>query len=180
MWRKVVDNGQQLGAISWGHEVLKYVMGEIMPTGDFAEGPKTWFDVDTVYMPVNVHQKHWVIAAIDLVGRQISIYDSSIASTTDSFMVEHLRCVSELLPSLLKEVGFYAHRSELYDSGVAFKTARVHDGVPQQHTSRGDCGVFICKYVEYLSMQREFDFGPADGIRLRRNMALSLWADQLV
>lgn len=60
--------------------------------------------------------------------------------------------------------------------GEAFDLSEWTDidvDVPQQNNS-SDCGVFVCKFIEYVSQDREFNFTCADMPRFRREIAVEL------
>ncbi|BBN67525.1 hypothetical protein Prudu_102S002200 [Prunus dulcis] len=87
-----------------------------------------WKNVYKVYAPFMLTKyKHWVAVMIDLVLCEIKVYDSKVSLIPDDIVKEELAPLSITLPNLLNTI---------------FST-----------NSRGDCGMFVLKYIELFSAQ---------------------------
>ena len=51
--------------------------------------------------------------------------------------------------------------------------------IPYQ-TNSYDCGVFICKYAEYISTDKPFDFTQKDMIHFRKKIQLSILFEKII
>ena len=134
-------------------------------------------------MPINVDKKHWLAAKIDIVKRHIDLYDSSRASTQDWYQFNNIECLSVLFSYLLEVGGLYKERPDLTNNGTlvldAFTISRVDAADCPQQTVSGDCGVFMLKFIEYLSSNRTLDFTQADIPLIRLKYAVDVFHDQL-
>ena len=132
-------------------------------------------------MPINVDKKHWLAAKIDIVKRHIDLYNSSRASTQDWYQFNNIECLSVLFPYLLKVCGVYKKRPDLTNNGTlvldAFTISRVDAADCPQQTVSGDCGVFMLKFIEYLSSDRTLDFTQADIPLIRLKYIVDVFHD---
>ena len=140
---------------------------------------RAWWTVDEVYVPICISSSHWVACAIHFHRRTITVYDSCPSAHSEQHLVEVMQPMSELLPYLLDDAGFYNIRTDLKFSKEAFTVVRPTDGIPLQQIS-GDCGVFTCMYIYYLGLNRPLDFSFLDGPFFRMRMAVELWTGHLL
>ena len=108
-----------------------------------------------MYLPINVEDRHWIAAHVNIVTRHITLYYSSREATQDWFHFNNCECLTVLFPYLLKVGSFYNHRLELtYNRTPIFDAVTIsHIDVKQylQQSKSGDCGIFMLKCIEYLS-----------------------------
>ena len=69
----------------------------------------TWFDVDTVLIPVNLTaMEHWVLVKLDLTDWTIEVYDSLQHEGPHNQMVRSaLECLSAFIPLLAGRAGLF-------------------------------------------------------------------------
>ena len=106
--------------------------------------------------------------------RQILIYDSSIKGFADGVIENHVLPLAMLLPRYLDACRLYEQRQITPDL-TPFHVIRLKDGVPQQTVNSGDCGVYVCMFIEFLMCCHPLDFGPEHGSFFRTKMAIDLW-----
>lgn len=114
------------------------------------------FAVDLIMIPIHLGM-HWCLAVIDMRAKTVTYYDSLLGDnhqcTTalrDYIAAEHL--AKKKTPLDLKE----------------WKCV-IRKDLPEQ-LNGCDCGVFTCKYAEYISQDKSFDFDQSDMPYFRRRM----------
>ncbi|XP_050369160.1 uncharacterized protein LOC126787285 isoform X2 [Argentina anserina] len=154
----------------WDSDILDY------PLGKSPQFTRQWSEVDYLYIPVNISDQHWVAVRVDLMRRKFTIYDSMQSASRDEFICDLLNPLATMFPSLLIQSGFYEMRPELSPLNTPFQVVRQAESIPQQSES-GDCGVFMLKFVEYLSSgQQLICFKDKDIPAFRERMAFRLFA----
>ena len=115
-----------------------------------------------MYLPINVEDRHWIAAHVNIVTRHVTLYDSSRAATQDWFHFNNCECLTVLFPYLLKVGGFYNHRLELTYNGTpilnAFTISHIDVKQYPQQSISGDCGIFMLNCIKFLSSDRTIDF----------------------
>lgn len=124
------------------------------------------FAMDMVLVPVHLGM-HWCLAAIDFNKRCITYYDSLKGSN----------------PQCLTALRAYLNDESLDKKKMPFdlsewKLAAPKD-IPEQ-LNGCDCGVFACKYAEYLSRGAKFDFDQRDIPYFRRRMVYEILSKNLL
>ena len=104
-------------------------------------------------MPINVVSNHWFLAVLDLKTWKVIVYDSRTRSNYFNLYKQdgQFKSMGESILSELDSISYWAHfPSGHRPSVVEFVEA---DNPPQQQlkTSRGDCGVFVCMFMEMLA-----------------------------
>lgn len=124
------------------------------------------FAMDLVLVPVHLGM-HWCLAAIDFQKKCISYYDSLKGSNN--------QCLSALRAYLNEES---MDKKKLPFDLNGWKTASPKD-IPEQ-LNGCDCGVFACKYAEYLSRKATFDFDQRHMPYFRRRMVYEILSKKLL
>uniref|UniRef100_A0A1J3J155 Sentrin-specific protease 5 n=1 Tax=Noccaea caerulescens TaxID=107243 RepID=A0A1J3J155_NOCCA len=113
------------------------------PTG------KRWgYDVDDLYIPLNINMKHWVALHVSIPNRHITIYDSLPTYVNDATMGLLVEPYAVMMPHLMNAACLEE------DKPKYFTTKYTHDRpskVPHQRGD-GDCGVFVLKFIECLAL----------------------------
>ena len=131
---------------------------------------KTWvgkklFSHDLLLVPV--HQNlHWCMAVVDLRVRSITYYDSKGGSN----------------PKFLQKMRHYltfTECSSLKRPPEGMLNLVVPKNIPQQENN-SDCGVFACKFAEYVSRDAAFTFSQADMPYYRQRMVYELCKKKLI
>ncbi|XP_015752182.1 PREDICTED: sentrin-specific protease 1-like [Acropora digitifera] len=124
------------------------------------------FAMDMVLVPVHLGM-HWCLAAIDFNKRCITYYDSLKGSNA--------QCLTALRAYLNDES--LDKKKKPFDLSE-WKLAAPKD-IPEQ-LNGCDCGVFACKYAEYLSRGAKFDFDQRDIPYFRRRMVYEILSKNLL
>ncbi|KAF3455787.1 hypothetical protein FNV43_RR00429 [Rhamnella rubrinervis] len=83
---------------------------------------------DKVLMSLNIEDRHWVLANINLVKRQIYLYDSTLSKSTYRNQFKPLWI---MLPYILKQANFFAERSNIKSTMIQFSHSYV-ENFPKQ------------------------------------------------
>lgn len=114
------------------------------------------FAMDVIMVPIHLGM-HWCLAAIDIRAKTITYYDSLLG--------ENQQCVKALRD--------YINAEHIAKKGGPLDLAEwkcvIEKDIPEQ-LNGCDCGVFTCKYAEYLSQDKSFDFDQSDMPYFRRRM----------
>lgn len=102
------------------------------------------FSFNLILIPIHLGM-HWTLASIDMLNKEINYYDSMNGNNQE--------CVKLLLIYLRDELE--DKKKEVLDT-ENWKTTIVK-GIPQQMNG-SDCGMFTCKYADYLSRGKSFTF----------------------
>ena len=139
------------------------------------DGVKRWLkrakhdirQLDMVLVPVNLSGLHWVLAAIDIRGKQFLYFDSLYGSDKKGV----LRTLRDWLKDEVKD----KHGKEIMEEMMidTWKKVINPDYVPQQ-TDTGSCGVFTLYIAEYLERGRRPDFTQKTIRTLRQRTTLFL------
>lgn len=139
------------------------------------DGVKRWLkrakhdirQLDLVLIPVNLSGLHWVLAAVDIRGRQFLYFDSLYESDKKG--------VLRTLRDWLKDEVEDKHGKEVMEEMRIDTWKRVinPDYVPQQ-TDTGSCGIFTLYIAEYLERGRRPDFTQKTIRTLRQRTTLFL------
>ena len=104
-----------------------------------------------------VKTDHWSLVLIDMQLQSIKYYDS--------MRKKFKRCLDAL--------ELYISKEHLDKKGTALDTSRwskeTVKGIPMQKNGF-DCGVFVCKYAEFLSRRAELSFCREDMVHFRSRM----------
>ena len=101
---------------------------------------------------INVPNAHWFLAQIDLVSWKVTIYDS--AKYCDYFRTfkeeETFHKFGQKLLRLLDTIFYWDHLPSTPRRTDVMEFVEAVD-VPQQTGGLGDCGVFVCMFLEMLA-----------------------------
>lgn len=126
------------------------------------------FGFDLILVPIHLGL-HWTLAVIDFECREIRYYDSMNGNNGE--------CLKALRNYLTEE-----HKDK--KSGVAFDLSEwnfLHNKNLPQQMNGSDCGMFACKYAEYLSRGRTtFNFNQSHMPYFRRRMVWEILNTKLM
>ncbi|KAL4584718.1 hypothetical protein LXL04_009326 [Taraxacum kok-saghyz] len=112
---------------------------------------RPWKDVDRVFIPINITRSHWILAEFSLQTMKVRVFDSGLWTRSLKKLVSDgtIGRFQEDLVGLLDGIDYWA------SAGVGRKnpkhlTFENVEGLPQQSGKLGDCGVFLCMYLEQL------------------------------
>jgi len=124
------------------------------------------FSYAIVLVPVHLGM-HWCLATIDNQRRHITYYDSMGG--------QNIGCLRSL-EDYIKEEHRIKKGQELDFS--AWKSS-IANKIPQQMNG-SDCGMFTCKFAEYLSRRAQFTFSQSDMPYFRKRMIYEIVNDNLI
>eukprot|EP00188_Purpureofilum_apyrenoidigerum_P005485 Plantae.Rhodophyta-Purpureofilum_apyrenoidigerum.ctg7175.p1 GENE.Plantae.Rhodophyta-Purpureofilum_apyrenoidigerum.ctg7175~~Plantae.Rhodophyta-Purpureofilum_apyrenoidigerum.ctg7175.p1 ORF type:complete len:646 (+),score=113.60 Plantae.Rhodophyta-Purpureofilum_apyrenoidigerum.ctg7175:535-2472(+) len=124
------------------------------------------FSKDVLVFPINLSNTHWTCAVIDMRSRQLSYYDS-LGGQNEK--------VLRNLGKWLEDESQDKKKTKLSLEEEGWSYDCPGHKVPQQENC-DDCGVFACKFADYASCDRPFDFSARHMNYFRRRMAAELLA----
>lgn len=124
------------------------------------------FSIQIALMPINLNNSHWVLAVLRPNEKTIGLYDSMGGRNEEACTV--LRNFA----------------NEVTGHDWSFVTVSASDGIqvitlPRQHNGC-DCGVFVCKAAEAISLGAPLFFSQSDMPHVRRRIVLELLNSHLV
>ncbi|XP_062893099.1 sentrin-specific protease 1 [Mobula hypostoma] len=126
------------------------------------------FAMDVLLIPVHLGV-HWCLAVVDFRKKNIFYYDSMGGSNDEA---------CRLLLRYLKEESLDKRKVEFDVSGWVLGSKRSQD-IPQQMNG-SDCGMFTCKYADYISRDRPIRFSQKDMPFFRQLMAWEIIHQKLL
>ncbi|KAG7401358.1 hypothetical protein PHYBOEH_001774 [Phytophthora boehmeriae] len=120
------------------------------------------FSMDKIFMPVNVGNMHWCMAAIFMTEKRIQYFDSMGGAGT--------ACLNVLL-RYLRDESEHKKKQKFDDEG--WELVSTTPDTPSQ-TNGSDCGVFSCMFADYLSQGLPLSFKQKDIPFHRHRMVLHI------
>jgi sentrin-specific protease 1 len=119
-------------------------------------------DMDMVFVPIHVNGNHWCMACINFTRQRFEYYDSLGGRNTE--------CLHNLRQYVIDEAKLYSHADIDLSQWVFYMPGTQ---VPQQNNG-SDCGVFACKFADYLCDNIQLVFTQADMPYFRKRMVLEI------
>ncbi|XP_062462573.1 sentrin-specific protease 2 isoform X1 [Pezoporus occidentalis] len=126
------------------------------------------FKRDLILVPIHL-RVHWALAVIDVRKKAIKYFDST-AQRGDK--------ICETLFRYLQEESQEKRNLELMFSEWTLHSMESHE-IPQQ-LNGSDCGVFMCKYADYISRDKPITFTQNDMPYFRKKMVWEIIHQQLL
>jgi len=183
-----------LQGLNWlNDEVINFYMGMIVKRSEGPDFPKVFafstffypklidgghasvkrwskkvdlFSCSMVFIPVHLGM-HWCLAVVDMEMKEIKYYDSMGGNNS--------RCLSAVLKYLNEE--HKVKKGSPLDLDE-WETTLMKD-IPQQMNG-SDCGMFACKFSEYLSRRKRISFTQANMPLFRRRMIYEIVKNNLL
>nr|KAJ0191717.1 hypothetical protein LSAT_V11C800398120 [Lactuca sativa] len=141
-----------------------------------------WWDVDTVLLPIHSSPNHWLFGELRLESMEVHIYDSLGRGAYEKFKYEGIFSKFE------RRVANYLDKNKYW---VRRNIPRIplnmqfiyEENVPQQSSHLGDCGVFLCMFMEQLVSGQPIRvlIDPKNAaLEFRLRMAKIIWGSSLV
>ncbi|KAM4797057.1 sentrin-specific protease 1 [Rhinophrynus dorsalis] len=104
------------------------------------------FSVDILLVPIHLGV-HWCLAVIDFRKKSITYFDSmgGLNNEACKILLQYLKQES------LDKKGIH------FDSNVWLMTSKKSEEIPQQMNG-SDCGMFACKYADYITKEKSITF----------------------
>ncbi|KAF4369303.1 hypothetical protein G4B88_009686 [Cannabis sativa] len=143
LYEKFVEKNNDMSVLSLSHNVAQYIQGGKILCAT------PWHLVDHVVMPINVKlQDHWNCGHLNIVDRQIYLYNSLRSGRYMTAAKEACKPFSVILPYYFSMLYFKGLRNEAkFSTMEPFPIVGV-DGLLKQVTA--DCGVFVASFAEYF------------------------------
>lgn len=127
---------------------------------------------------LHLHDLYWILAEVDIVRETISIYDSMVSVMNDSTFLKELLSYAVIIPLLLEKILWYDSHLETTQKNKVWTVLHV-ENTPQQE-SRGDCGVFVLRYLDTLARGEDIQTNCtlAHVSSYRKQLAERLFYDQ--
>nr|KAJ0197221.1 hypothetical protein LSAT_V11C700346700 [Lactuca sativa] len=110
-----------------------------------------WWDVDTVLLPIHSSPNHWLFGELRLASMEVHIYDSLGRGAYEKFQSKGIFSKFERrVANYLDKIKYWARRNI---PRIPLNMQFIYEeNVPQQSSHLGDCGVFLCMFMEQLSL----------------------------
>jgi len=125
------------------------------------------FNLDKVIIPIH-KENHWCVSVIDFKEKTFSYYDS--LGAIDRTCIERLR--RYVIDEHQSKKKSHYDLSEWTDYCPGMTIPLQYNGV--------DCGVFACKYADYISQDKPFNFSQSDIPRIRKKMIEEIYHAQIL
>ncbi len=122
------------------------------------------FELDKIFIPVNIDQVHWACAVVFFDEKRIQMYDS-LGNSGTSYL--------EAILLYLKDEWNRMCADEELPNWKEWKLVTTTLDTPNQE-NKFDCGVFTCMYADYLSINKPLDFTQEQVNIYRERIALSI------
>lgn len=126
------------------------------------------FKQDIILVPIHL-RVHWALAVIDVRKKTIKYFDS---------MAQKGSKICDTLFRYLQEESREKRNQELDISEWALHNMEPHE-IPQQ-TNGSDCGVFTCKFADYISRDKPITFTQNNMPYFRKKMVWEIIHQQLL
>ncbi|XP_009947062.1 PREDICTED: sentrin-specific protease 2-like [Leptosomus discolor] len=126
------------------------------------------FKQDLVLVPIHLTD-HWTLAAIDMRKKTIKYLDS-LGQKGDK--------ICATLFQYLQEESREKRKMELPFSEWTLRSMEPHE-IPQQFNN-SDCGMFLCKYADYISQDKPLAFTQSHMPYFRRRMVWEILHQELL
>ena len=115
------------------------------------------FALDLLFIPINLNNVHWVLGVVNFKEKRLEYFDSMHGSDRGFFTVMEKYLQDE----------FQDKKSDTFDFGD-WSTVLRTDCPTQQNGY--DCGMFVCKFTDYLSDGLDLDFSSQDMVFFRERL----------
>ncbi|CAM9312221.1 unnamed protein product [Bubo scandiacus] len=126
------------------------------------------FKKDLIFVPVH-SRRHWTLVVIDMRKKTVKYFDS---------MGEKKDIICEILFKYLQKESQERRNLQLTFSEWTLHSMEPHE-IPQQENG-SDCGVFTCKYADYISRDKPLTFTQNDMPYFRKKMVWEIIHQQLL
>jgi sentrin-specific protease 1 len=150
---------------------------------------------DNILMPININNIHWSLVSIDLHNKAMTYYDSLRFNSGDDYMETLTYIFDEYLKRFNKdeEANKLSATMSTYNNKIDFNSDDSGDEIsfhndwaftealeiPLQKNTY-DCGVFLCKFMEYISRREEICFSQCDMSYFRLLIATEILEGKLL
>nr|KAJ0193305.1 hypothetical protein LSAT_V11C800396240 [Lactuca sativa] len=140
-----------------------------------------WWDVDTVLLLIHSSPNHWLFGELRLASMEVHIYDSLGRGAYEKFKSEGIFSTFERrVANYLDKIKYWSRRNiPRFPLNMQFI---YEENVPQQSSHLGDCGVFVCMFMEQFVSGQPIRvlIDPKNAtLEFRLRMAKIIWGSSL-
>jgi len=121
-------------------------------------------NLDKLFMPVNEGENHWTLAVVNFHDKKFQYYDSIYTPNGRT----HEKLFRRLRKYVTEEAKTYSNEKVHF---LDEWTDEYVNNAPQQGDSNSDCGVFACKYMDYIIDNCPLNFTTKQIPYFRKRMA---------
>lgn len=144
------------------------------------------FATSIVFIPVNIDMEHWILVAIEMELCKIVYYDGKYNEEEAKMVLQLVMgCIKNFnlyIQDVLDTVFSYLKDEHLAKKGYPLKQdkwmLKFAKERPRQYNNR-DCGLFVCKFAEYLSRRAELTFCQENIFGFRQQMMAEILLNKL-
>jgi len=125
------------------------------------------FAKDMLICPIHCHGNHWTLALVNFCDKRIEYYDSLSENPSPAAWLANLR-------HYLKDEHLRKHKTTWDDAGWTDHVWRPSLHRMPQQLNDWDCGMFMCKTVDYLSQDAKLNFSQDDMPYFRRRFVIEI------
>ncbi|XP_015726576.1 sentrin-specific protease 2 isoform X2 [Coturnix japonica] len=126
------------------------------------------FNQDIILIPIHL-RSHWTLVVVDVRKKTITYFDSFGKKGNK---------ICETVLQYLQEESWEKQKVKLSSSEWTLRSMEPHE-IPQQ-SNGSDCGVFMCKYADYVSRDKPFTFTQENMPYFRKRMVWEIIHQQLL
>ncbi|ETO13235.1 peptidase [Reticulomyxa filosa] len=133
----------------------------------FKKNIETIFDFHKVIFPINIDNTHWACGCLNIRDKRLELYDSMGYQDIHFFRTMHRYIKDEIKDKKVQ---------------IAIETSWVEyfpDSIPLQNNSC-DCGVFTCKFMDWLCDDLCPDFDQSNMLEFRAKIAFEIIEKRLI
>uniref|UniRef100_A0A915DEM9 Ubiquitin-like protease family profile domain-containing protein n=1 Tax=Ditylenchus dipsaci TaxID=166011 RepID=A0A915DEM9_9BILA len=121
---------------------------------------------DIILVPI--HDKtHWSLAVIDMQNQSIEYYDSMLTNRADYVLLLKQYIIFESLDKRKSKLDL-----ESWKFGTKYNIPKQSNG--------SDCGVFVCRFADYISQRKQINFEQIHMKYFRRRMVYEICTGTLL
>nr|KAJ0205813.1 hypothetical protein LSAT_V11C500284660 [Lactuca sativa] len=157
----------------------------IMPPNFFVshalEEGQDWRAFMAVLLPIHSSPNHWLFGELRLASMEVHIYDSLGRGAYEKFKSEGIFSKFERrVANYLDKIKYWARRNI---PRIPLNMQFIYEeNVPQQSSHLGDCGVFVCMFMEQFVLGQPIRvlIDPKNAaLEFRQRMAKNFWGSSL-
>ncbi len=126
------------------------------------------FDYDMLIVPINQHNMHWTLGVVNFKNKRVEHYDSFGGGGSSEILSNLQRWVCDEMEDKKGQ------KLDVSEWSQVAMTSRL----PQQNNS-DDCGVFVCKFADFISRNAEITFRAHHMLYYRARIAHEILVERV-
>nr|KAJ0202660.1 hypothetical protein LSAT_V11C500251540 [Lactuca sativa] len=162
------------------HRLFNFVLDRDFWSSLFGHTHDGWLE-SSVLLPIHSSPNHWLFGELRLASMEVHIYDTLGRRAYEKFKSEGIFSKFERrVANYLDKINYWARRNI---PRIPLNMQFIYEeNVPQQSSHLGDCGVFVCMFMEqFVSGQpiRVLIDPKNAALEFRQRMAKKFWGSSL-